>query len=79
MKVLKILNTEYAKFRPEIVDYFIKSKIFNNTILLDPMSGSSPLIPFIEKGGCIGYFNDILPVFFYINSAKTNKIFKCYK
>lgn len=79
MKTLKIFNSEYAKFRPEIINYFIKLKLFGNNILMDPMAGSSPLIPLVEKHGGVAYFNDILPVFFYINSAKQYKISICFR
>jgi len=43
------------------------------------MAGTSPFIPFVETHGYIAYFNDILPIYFYINRAKQYRVFQCYK
>lgn len=79
MNTVKVLSSEYATFRPDIQDY-IKDHVFKEPfIMLDPMAGTAPLIPFVETHGHKAYFNDILPVHFYVNRAKTYQIFQCYK
>lgn len=80
MNNAKLLNSEYATFRSEILDYF-KGKLINKRplIILDPMAGTAPLIPLVESQGHKAYFNDILPLHFFINQAKTYKAFKYYK
>lgn len=79
MKNIKILSSEYATFRNEIQDYFRDKLLRKPLIILDPMAGTAPLIPFIETHGHTAYLNDILPIHFIINRAKTYRIFECYK
>ena len=76
---MKILDSEYATFRDSVQKYIIKWILPHHSVLLDPMAGTSPLIPYIETHGYIAYFNDILPVHFYVNRAKQYRIFQCYR
>jgi len=78
-RTVKILSSEYATFRPEIQEYFKKHVLKEPSIMLDPMAGTAPLIPFIETHGHKAYFNDILPIHSFVNRAKTYGIFKCYQ
>ena len=76
---IKILTSEYAAFRTD-VQYYFKDKILKEPqIILDPMAGSVPLIPFFETYGYKAYLNDILPVHCYVNRAKRYPVFQCYK
>jgi hypothetical protein len=43
------------------------------------MAGTSPLIPYVEHLGLKAYFNDLLPMHFYVNRAKTYTVFKKIK
>ena len=80
MKKNKILHTEYGSYNSDIIEFFIRRlKEKKNCSLLDPMAGTAPLIPFIEKNGYSAFFNDIMPLHYYINSAKTYEIFKSYQ
>lgn len=76
---VKILSSEYATFRPDIQKYFKQHVLREPSIMLDPMAGTAPLIPFIETNGHKAYLNDILPIHFYVNRAKTYETFECYK
>lgn len=78
MNNFKILSSEYGAFREEIQEFF-KRILKKPSVILDPMAGTAPLIPFVETNGHIGYFNDILPIHFFINRAKTYKIFQVYQ
>ena len=80
MNNAKILSSEYSAFRKEILEYFEKNlRKREPLVILDPMAGTAPLIPLIESGGHRAYFNDILPLHFFINQAKTYRVFKYYK
>lgn len=76
MGVIKILSSDYAIFRPDIQEYIKERILPHHSIMLDPMAGTAPLIPFVETHGHIAYFNDILPIYFFINRAKKYKIFQ---
>jgi hypothetical protein len=71
MRRIKILRKEYASFRPEVVDFFVKKVLPRSRVVLDPMAGTSPLIPYIEYSGISAHFNDILPIHLFVNRAKT--------
>lgn len=75
----KILSKEYASFRPDIINYFVTNVLPKSRIVFDPMSGTAPLIPHIEYFGLKAYFNDIMPIHYYINRSKTYKIYKQIK
>lgn len=76
---IKILSSEYGSFRKEIRDIFTEKVLRKPSIILDPMAGTAPLIPFFEKNGHTAYLNDILPIHFFINEAKTYQVFQQYK
>jgi len=78
MNNFKILSSEYSAFRGEIQEFF-KGKLKKPSVILDPMAGTAPLIPFIETHGHTAYFNDILPIHFFINKAKTHQAFQHYR
>jgi hypothetical protein len=67
----KILRKEYATFRSEVVKHFVTKVLPHARAVLDPMAGTSPLVPYIEYYGLSAHFNDILPIHFFINRAKT--------
>ena len=73
MNNYKILSSEYGAFREEIQDVF-KRLLVKPSVILDPMSGTAPLIAFIETKGHTAYFNDILPVHFFVNKAMPSKM-----
>jgi len=75
----RILSSEYAAFRDQIQKYFREKVLKKPSVILDPMAGTSPLIPFIETNGHTAYFNDILPIHFFINKAKTYQVFQHYQ
>lgn len=71
----KVLHKEYASFRNDIVQFFVKEVLPRAKTIVDPMAGTAPLIPFVELLGLKAYFNDILPIHVYINKAKTYQVF----
>lgn len=79
MKNSKVLSSEYATFRSEIQKYFKDRLLKKPSVILDPMAGTAPLIPFIETNGHTAYLNDILPLHFFINKAKTYQVFQHYQ
>jgi hypothetical protein len=79
MKNFRILSSEYATFRGEIQEYFKGTLLKKPSVILDPMAGTAPLIPFIETNGHIAYLNDILPIHFFINNAKRYRVFQHYQ
>jgi len=79
------LYTEYGSFS-RYVQAFLKAEIEaiqkqqgRPLIILDPMAGTAPLIPFVEKSGCIAVFNDLNPVHMYVNKAKLYDVFQSYR
>lgn len=76
---VKILNKEYAAFRNTIVEYFVKKVLPKSKVVLDPMAGTAPLIPYIEYYGLKAFFNDILPLHYYLNRAKTYRVYNSVK
>jgi hypothetical protein len=79
MKKVKLLSSEYSAYRDDILKIFIEKILKKPSIILDPMAGTAPLIPFIELNGHVAYFNDILPLHFFINKAKTYQVFQDYQ
>lgn len=75
---LRILSSEYGAFRGEIIEFF-KRRLQKPSVILDPMAGTAPLIPFIETHGHTAYLNDIMPLHFFINKAKTYEVFQHYQ
>lgn len=73
---IKFLHHEYATFRPNVCKYFIEEVLPNSHNILDPMSGTAPLIPYIEYLNLTAFFYDILPIYYFINKAKTYEVFK---
>ena len=73
---VKILDTEYSSFREDIVKYFVEEVLKDSTSLYDPMAGTAPLIPFCEKLAITSHFNDVNPLHYYLNQAKTLKVYK---
>ncbi len=71
-----MLSRNYATYRPGLIDYFAEEVVSSKEVTLDPLAGTAPLIPHIELSGGSAYFNDILPLHFYINRAKTFPISK---
>ena len=68
---ISLLPREYATFRPKIFGFLLKEVLPHSKSILDPMAGTAPLIPYVEKTGIEGHFNDILPLYNFINKAKT--------
>ena len=75
----KILSSEYSAFRGEIQEFFKRKLSKEPKVILDPMAGTAPLIPFIETHGHTAYLNDILPIHFFINKAKRYQAFQQYQ
>lgn len=70
------MHREYATFRPNICKYFMDNVLPSSKNILDPMAGTAPLIPYVECHHLTAFFYDILPIYYYINRAKTYKVFK---
>lgn len=79
MNNFRILSSEYGAFRSEIQEFFKVTLLRKTSVILDPMAGTAPLIPFIETNGHTAYLNDILPIHFFINKAKTYQAFRNYQ
>ncbi len=76
---MKLLSSEYATYRNSVQEY-IKDEILSApATILDPMAGTAPLIPFIEKNGHNAYLYDVLPIHFFVNSAKKIDAYNTYK
>lgn len=74
----KLLPQEYASFRPDVIECLIM-KMQEETTILDPMAGTAPLIPFVEKCCREAIFFDLLPIHFFLNTAKTIDVFNAYQ
>lgn len=73
-----VIGQEYATYRKEIEE-FIKHEILTcPTNVLDPMVGTSQLIPFFEINGHQAFLYDILPLHFFLNSVKQYQFFKYF-
>jgi hypothetical protein len=79
MEKFRILSSEYGAFRSQILEFFEGTLLRKPSVILDPMAGTAPLIPFIEMNRHTAYLNDILPVHYWINKAKTYKAFRDYQ
>ena len=78
MSKLRILSSEYGSFRSDTLEYFKRRALGQASVILDPMAGTAPLIPFVEGNDHTAYFNDVLPVHFFINRAKTRDVCEHY-
>lgn len=76
---MRVLSAEYATFRDDVQTYFIKNVLPQHRSLLDPMAGTSPLVPYFETHGHTAHLNDISPVHFYVNRAKQYQIYQCHR
>jgi hypothetical protein len=79
MEKVRILSSEYGAFRDDILKFFKETLLEEPSVIFDPMAGTAPLIPFIETNGHTAYLNDILPIHFWINKAKTHQAFRSYQ
>lgn len=70
----KLFSNEYASFREDVLAYMVDN-MPRIDALLDPMAGTAPLLPFSESKGMEAHFCDLLPVHFFVNSAKTIDVF----
>jgi hypothetical protein len=77
-RTAKVLSSEFSAFRPDVYEYIEKRIPEKPSVIFDPMSGTAPFIPFVEKHGHTAYFNDIVPLHYYINSAKTYAAFEMF-
>lgn len=75
----KVLYHEYTAFRNEVIKHFVEKILPDSKVLFDPMAGTAPLIPYVNYLNLKAYFNDINPLHFYINKAKTFMINKTVK
>lgn len=71
-----ILHNEYATFRKDVVEFFLNYFSLKGVKLLDPMSGTIPLLPYAERCKIKADFFDILPVHTYINNAKRAIVYR---
>lgn len=80
MNKTKILSTEYGAFNEDVRDFF-KARLSERgqSVILDPMAGTAPLIPFIEHNGHTAYFNDLMPLHYFINKAKIFEVYENYE
>lgn len=67
----KLLPAEYARFRPDVLDCIERLIPERPSVILDPMAGTAPLIPFVATRGHTGHFIDLLPVHYYVNRLRT--------
>ena len=74
--IIKILHKEYYSFRDDIVSYFDSHVLPLAKSILDPMAGTAPLIPYATKHGTKAFFNDIVPLHYFINRAKTVSVYR---
>ena len=75
---VRLLPIEYGTFRADIRRFFTECVLVPGTRVMDPMAGTAPFIPHVETRGLAGHFNDILPVHYHINRAKTRSAFQGY-
>jgi len=68
---IKLLPTEYSSFRPEIHEFFLERVLPKSQKILDPWAGHASFLPYFELGGVSAHFNDILPIHYFLNQAKT--------
>lgn len=72
---LKLLATEYGSFRPKVREFFHSNILENANSFFDPWSGTAPFIPSILLHGKSAFYNDIMPLHFFVNKAKQYKIY----
>lgn len=70
-----LLSRDYGTFRPYILDFLLRKVLPHCERILDPMSGTAPILPVVTKARIMAHFNDVLPLHFFINKAKT---FDCF-
>ncbi len=81
----KVLATEYASYRDTVLRTLItrletaQASISRPISIYDPMAGTGPLIPEVERSGYVGYFNDLNSLHLYVNKAKTYRSYKTFK
>ena len=79
-----LLPTEYASFRGDVLSELcghvecLKTSLRRSVVLLDPMAGTAPLIPFVEFIGSTGYFNDLNTLHLFVNRARTVAAYKAF-
>lgn len=78
-KKCKILASEYATYRNDILEHFYKHILKKPCIFYDPMAGTAPLLPYLEVRGYTSYFNELLPVHYFANRAKSYTVFLKYR
>ena len=72
-----LFQNQYASFRQDVITFLIQNLPGQYTVL-DPMAGSAPLLPFMESQGRNAIFCDFLPIYYYLNLAKTIDVYKAY-
>lgn len=83
--VPQVLASEYASFHNEVIQTLFsilldREQIWSRPLILyDPMAGTAPLIPLAECRGYVAYFNDLNPLHFYVNTAKTAESYIAFK
>lgn len=73
---IRLLPCEYASFRKWVREFLQGAIRREDGRVMDPMAGTAPLIPFVEKNCQVGYFNDALPVHHHVNRAKTCDVYQ---
>ncbi len=71
----RILHTEYASFRVNVREFFFDKVLSNHDTFLDPWAGIASLLPHIILYKKRAFYNDILPLYYFINKAKVYDIY----
>lgn len=74
-----LLSSEYGTFRDDVQLVVERDILTKPCTILDPMAGTAPFVPFVETKGYKAYFNDILPLHYFINRAKTYDVFQNFR
>lgn len=75
----RLLPVEYARFRPHVLGFLERVIPARPSVILDPMAGTAPLLPFVQTHGHTGYFADLLPVHYYANRLRSYDSCRLYR
>jgi len=84
-EVPRVLPTEYASYRDEVIkalsDRLDEAQRCRSypLVLYDPMAGTAPLLPEVERCGYAAQFNDLNSLHSYVNAAKTYKSYLTFR
>jgi len=78
-KLPKLLSPEYAAFRESVMRLLWELVPHKPSVVVDPMAGTAPLLPYLQLSGHSSYMFDPDPVHFHINKIRTFEAYQSYR